>query len=67
MTILTMMGLTPVRFEDFIGCVSGVMSGFFVPIGVESNCNVVTFVMFAPIGVDLKVSRLVKMFWISNS
>ena len=39
----------PFCFEDSVGRVSGVGSGFFVPMLVESKCVVVTFVVFVPI------------------
>ena len=61
--ILTMVGLTPgplvrARFylavDESVGCVSGFGSGIFVPIGVESKCDVVFFVLIIPIGVESK-------------
>ena len=34
------------RFDDTIGCVSGLGSDIFVPTGVESKCDIFSFVMF---------------------
>ena len=49
------------HFEDFIGCVDdsvgcvcGVDYRFFVPVGFEFYCDIVTLVMFVPIGVNSK-------------
>ena len=44
----------PFCFDDSVGCVSGVGSGMFFPIGVEENCDVILFVLFVPIGVEYK-------------
>ena len=53
----------PFRFDDSVGRFSGVGFVFFVPIGVKSNCEVVTFVMFVPLGVECKYGQLIEMFW----
>ena len=42
----------PFCFGDSVGRVSGMGYGFSLSIGVESNCEVVTFVMFVPTGVE---------------
>ena len=39
----------PLRFYKSVGNVSGLACGAFVPIGVESKCDVVTFAVFVPI------------------
>ena len=57
----------PSSFEYSIGWVSGVGSGVFVTMVVDSKCDVVTFVVFFPIGGYSKDSRLVEMVWRSNS
>ena len=57
----------PLAFDEYFGRLSGLGSGVFVPIGVESKCGIVTFVVFIPIGVESKGSRLVETFWRSNS
>ena len=57
----------PLRFDEYVGCVSGLGAGVFVPIEVESKCDVVTFIVFVTIGVDSKGSRLIEMFWRSNT
>ena len=57
----------PFHFDDSIGCVSGVGFGIFSQTGVESNCDIVTFVLFVPIGVKSKGGQLIEMFWRSNS
>ena len=44
----------PFCFYNSIGRVSSVGSDVFVPIGVESNYEVVMFVVFVPIGVKSK-------------
>ena len=60
MISMTMMGLTlgplvrtlssfSLNFDHSIGSVSGLGSGVFVPTGVESKCDVLTFVVFVPI------------------
>ena len=39
------------EFDESIGCVSGLGSEVFVPIGGESKCDVIKFVVFVPTGV----------------
>ena len=51
------------RFDDSVGRFSGVGSVFFGPIGVDSNCEVATFVVFVPLGVESKNGQLIEMFW----
>ena len=43
------------RFDNSVGSVSGLVSGIFVPTGVESKCDIFTSDLFVPIGVDFKV------------
>ena len=50
------------RVDDFVGCVSGVGSGFFVPIGINSIGDVVPLVVFVPKGVKSKGSQLIEIF-----
>ena len=57
----------PFRFYNSVGCVSGMGSGFFVPKGVESNCDFVTFFVFVPIVVDPKGGQIIKIFWCPKS
>ena len=57
----------PVCFDDCVGRVSGVGHGIFIPIEVKSNCDIFSFAVFVPIGVDSKGGRLIKIFWCSNS
>ena len=52
----------PFCFDDYVGPVSGVGYGIFYPIGVESNCDVVTLVLLVPIGVESKGGQLIKIF-----
>ena len=54
------------RFDDYVGSVSGLGSGIFVPTGFDSKCYIFEFVVFVPIGVESKVGRLIEMFWCSN-
>ena len=42
------------RFEDYVGRVSGLVSGVFVPTGVDSKCDIFAFVVFVPLGVESK-------------
>ena len=42
----------PLRFGDSVGRFSGVGYGVFIPIGVDSNCEMFTFFVFITIGVD---------------
>ena len=57
----------PCLFDDSVDCVIGLGSGIFVPIGVRSKCDVVTFVVFVPIVVESKGGQLIEMIWRSNS
>ena len=57
----------PFRFDESVGRVCGVGSGIFFPIEVDSKCDVFTFVMFVPIGVESKGGQIIEMFWRSNS
>ena len=50
-------------FDNYVGHVSGMSSGVFVPIGIESNCDVSTLFVFVPIGVKSKGGRLIEIFW----
>ena len=59
----------PFCFEDYVGSVGdsigrvcGVGSGIFVPIVIESNCDVVPFVVFVPIVVESKIVRLIEIY-----
>ena len=54
------------RFDDFVGCVSGLGYGIFVPTGVKSKCGILDFGLFVPKGVKSKGSQLIEMFWCSN-
>ena len=56
-----------VYFEDSVGSVSGLGSGIFGPIGVNSKCDIFALVMFVPIGVKSKGGRIIESFWRSNS
>ena len=44
----------PLRFYEYVSPVSGLGYVMFVPIVVESKCDVVTFIVFVTIGVDSK-------------
>ena len=64
----------PVCFEDSVGCVDdsvghvyGVYSSIFVPILIESNCDVIPLVVFAPIRVESKGGLLIEIFWCPKS
>ena len=39
----------PLRFDDSVGCVSGLGSDMLVPTGVESKCDIFAFVLFLPV------------------
>ena len=52
----------PFYSENYVGCVSGVGSVVFVPIGIESIGDVVPLVMLLSIGVESKVGRLIEIF-----
>ena len=45
------------RFDKYVGCVSGMGSGVFVPTVVEYKCDIFMFVVFVPIGVKSKGGR----------
>ena len=45
----------PLRFDYSVGCVNGLGSGIFVPMGVEFKWDIFLFVVFVPIGVKSKV------------
>ena len=58
------------RVDDSVGhvdnsivCVRGMRSGVFVPIVIKSIGDVIMLVVFVPIGVDSKSSRLIEIFW----
>ena len=51
------------HFNYSVGRVRGVDSGVFVPIGVNSNFDVVPLVVFVQIGVKSKGGRLIEIFW----
>ena len=53
-------------FDYSVGRVSGLGSGFFVPTGVESKCDIFGFFVFVTIGVKYKGGQLIEMFWHSN-
>ena len=57
----------PLYFDEYVGHVSDLESGGFVPIGVNSKYDIVTFVVFVPIGVKSKGGPFIKIFWRSNS
>ena len=75
MMSLTIIGLTPgplvrVLFpctltNQLVVLVDYVLVSF--SIGVESKCDIVTFVVSVPIVVDSKGGQLIKIFWRSNS
>ena len=44
----------PFCSRNYVGRVSGVGSGVFVPTGIESICNFVLLILFVPRGVDSK-------------
>ena len=56
----------PLRFDKYVGCVSGLGSGVFVPAGVDFKGDVYAFVMFVPTGVESKGDRLIEIFWRSS-
>ena len=53
----------PFCFDNYVGCVSDMGSIVFVPIGFDSNCDVVTFFVFIPIEVKSKGGQLIVIFW----
>ena len=46
-----------------VGSVSGICSGNFVPIEIESVGDFFQLVVFVPRGVDSKGSQLIESFW----
>ena len=52
---------------NYVGRVSGVGSGVFVPTGIKSIGDVVPLVLFVPIGVDSKVDQLIEILPCSKS
>ena len=44
----------PLRFDNYVGCVSGLGSGVFVPTGVKPKYDVFVFLVFVPKGVESK-------------
>ena len=57
----------PLRFENYVGRVSGLGSGVIIPTGFESKCDVFVFVSFISIGVESKGGWLIEKSWCSNS
>ena len=49
----------PLRFDDSVGRVSGLGSGVFSPTGVDSKCDIFSFVVSVPKGVESKGGRLI--------
>ena len=45
----------PLRFDNYVGHVSGLGYVVFVTTRVDSKCGVFAFIMFVPIGVKSKV------------
>ena len=43
------------RFDDYVGSISGLGSDVYVPTGVKFKCDIFTFVVFVSIGVRSKV------------
>ena len=56
----------PFCSDDSVGHFSGMGTNIFVPTGIESNCDVGTFVLSVLIGVESKGGRLIKMLLRSN-
>ena len=54
-------------FDNSVGHVSVLGYGIFVPLGVESKCDIFVFVLFELKGVDSNGGRLIKCFWRSKS
>ena len=48
--------------HNFVGSVSGIGSGVFVPTVIESIGDVVPLVVFVPRGVVSKVGQLIEIF-----
>ena len=48
---------------EYVGSVSGVGSGDFVPTGIESIGDVVPSFVFVPRGVESKGGQLIELFW----
>ena len=55
------------RFKDYAGSVSVLVSDIFAPTGVESKGGIFAYNVFVLTGVKSKGGRLIKMFWHSNS
>ena len=53
----------PFFSDEYVGRVSGVGSGDFVPTGINSIGDVVLLVVFVPRGVEYKVGRPIGSFW----
>ena len=47
---------------NYVGRVSGICSGVFVPTGIKSISDVISLVVFVPRGVESKVGRLIEIF-----
>ena len=54
-------------FEDFVGHVSSLGSGIFLPKVSDFKCDVFAFVISISIRVKPKDGQLIKIFWRSNS
>ena len=52
-----------VHFDNSVGYVRGVGSRVSVPIGIESNGDIVTLVVFVPIEVESKLGQLIEIIW----
>ena len=50
------------RVGESVGCVSGMGSGIFFQIGIESIGEVVLLVVFVPKGVESKGGQLIEIF-----
>ena len=57
----------PLYFDDYVGRVSGLGYGGFIPTVVNSKCDIFDFVVFVPIGVNSKVFFLKFLFFTPNS
>ena len=57
----------PFCFEDSVGPICGVGYDVFFPIGNDSNCDIFSLVVFIPIVVYSKGSRLIEIFWFPKS
>ena len=71
MMTLKMMGLNPASLvcalsifsRNYVGLVSGVGSGVFVPTVIKSMGDVFPLVTLVPRGVESKGGRLIEVFW----